>query len=281
MAKGGYQKRRIQAKRDAAHQARRRAKRNKKILTALITAGIASMFLIAALAFNGGDKKPNFASSPSATPTPSPTITAPAPNPTPSLKFPTPCTAFEGAQGKTAFSNPPCKVIDESKTYAATFKTNLGSFTVDLFAAEAPVTVNNFVFLARAGFYDGTIWHRVIPDFSGKAMIQGGDAENRDGTGGPGYTFGDENMIPLDKPGYLAMANSGAGSNGSQFFVLEGTVGHLNAPGACAGPTGCHSVFGKVIKGLDIVGKIGAVKTGENDKPVKDVILQKVTITGS
>ncbi len=278
MAKGGYQKRRIQQKRDAERAARARARRNKMIMRWLVGVGTVLLAGIVVLVALTGEE-PNPAAGPSATPSASGTPTI---NPTPKIAFPTPCTTYDASvSGKKKFDKPPCKIIDESKTYTAVMQTSLGDITLELFAKEAPVTVNNFVFLSRTKFFDDTIWHRVIPDFSGKAMIQGGDAENRDGTGGPGYQFGDENMISFDKAGYLAMANSGPGSNGSQFFILEGTVGHLNAPGACGPAQGCHTVFGLVTKGLDVVGEIAAVKTGEGDKPVKDVIIEKVTIRES
>jgi cyclophilin family peptidyl-prolyl cis-trans isomerase len=154
---------------------------------------------------------------------------------------------------------------------------------VQLFADRAPKTVNNFVFLAQQKFFDGSIFHRVIPNFGegDTAMIQGGDAANRNGTGDAGYKFEDENTIPLDKPGYLAMANSGPGTNGSQFFVLEGTVPHLNVSGQCPGPSSCHSVFGEVTSGIDVVRKIGAVQRGEGDRPSEDVVLVSVTIQES
>jgi peptidyl-prolyl cis-trans isomerase B (cyclophilin B) len=281
VAKGGYQKRRIQAKKEAERAARARARRNKTIMRWLVGVGAVALAGVVVLLALGGDDKPSFASSP--TPTPSTSTSAtPTSNPTPQLAFPTPCTSFgSNVVGEKKFSKPPCKVIDESKTYTATLKTNLGTIEVELFASQAPVTVNNFVFLARTEFFDGSLWHRVIPDFAGKAMIQGGDPVNKDGTGGPGYQFGDENMVAFDAPGFLAMANSGPGTNGSQFFILEGTVQHLNAPGNCGGNSGCHTVFGKVTKGLDVVHKIAAVKTGENDKPAQDVILEKVTIKES
>lgn len=277
MAKGGYQKRRIQAKRDAERAARARARRNKLIMRWLVSVGVVGLAaVVVVVAFFGGDEPVATAS-----PTPS-TSPAPSANPTPKLAFPTPCTTFSASlEGKKSFDNPPCKLIDEAKTYSATLQTSMGDITVELLAKDAPVTVNNFVFLARTGFYDDTIFHRVIPDFSGKAMIQGGDAANRNGTGDAGYKFGDENMIPFDTAGFLAMANSGPETNGSQFFILEGTVQHLNTPGQCAGPQGCHTVFGRVTKGLDVVGKIAAVKTATGDKPVKDVVIEKVTIKES
>ena len=134
---------------------------------------------------------------------------------------------------------PPVGALDTSKTYTATFKTAAGEFEVLLFDDEAPLTVENFINLATIGFYDGTTFHRVIPDF----MAQGGDPKG-DGTGGPGYRFVDEFDATRrhDKPGILSMANSGKNTNGSQFFITFAPTPHLDD---------VHSVFGEVISGLD------------------------------
>jgi cyclophilin family peptidyl-prolyl cis-trans isomerase len=132
-------------------------------------------------------------------------------------------------------------VIDPKKTYAATFKTEVGDFVVDLFADRVPQTVNNFVFLAREGFYDGVTFHRVIKGF----MAQGGDPTGT-GAGGPGYRFQDEFHPALkhDGPGVLSMANAGPNTNGSQFFITYVATPHLD---------GRHAVFGKVVEGMDVV----------------------------
>ncbi|MDA1279554.1 MAG: peptidylprolyl isomerase [Chloroflexi bacterium] len=139
---------------------------------------------------------------------------------------------------------PPSGALDKSKSYTATFKTERGEFEIMLYANDAPLTVENFVNLARAEFYDGTTFHRVIPGF----MVQGGDPTGT-GTGGPGYRFGDEFRKNLrhDSEGVLSMANAGPGTNGSQFFITLGPTPHLD---------GKHSVFGKIIKGMDIVKSI-------------------------
>ena len=136
---------------------------------------------------------------------------------------------------------PPTGALDTSKTYTATFKTEKGDIVVDLYADRAPLTVENFVNLARAGFYDGTTFHRVINGF----MAQGGDPTGT-GTGGPGYQFGDEFHPTLrhDGAGVLSMANAGPGTNGSQFFITYGPTPHLD---------GRHSVFGKVTSGMDVL----------------------------
>jgi cyclophilin family peptidyl-prolyl cis-trans isomerase len=139
---------------------------------------------------------------------------------------------------------PPSGALDTSKSFAAIFKTEKGDITVELFADRAPLTVENFINLARAGFYDGTTFHRVIKGF----MAQGGDPTGT-GTGGPGYQFGDEFHPSLrhDGAGVLSMANAGPGTNGSQFFITHGPTPHLDDR---------HSVFGKVIAGMDVVNSL-------------------------
>jgi len=132
-------------------------------------------------------------------------------------------------------------VIDENKRYIATIGTSAGDIVIELFADKAPRTVNNFVFLARDGYYDGVTFHRVIKGF----MAQGGDPTGT-GTGGPGYRFDDEFHPALkhDGPGVLSMANAGPGTNGSQFFITYAATPHLD---------GRHTVFGRVIEGMEVV----------------------------
>ena len=139
------------------------------------------------------------------------------------------------------YDAPPPMVIDPAKKYTATISTDAGDIVIDLFADRAPATVNNFVFLARDGYYDGVTFHRVIRDF----MAQGGDPTGT-GRGGPGYQFADEFDPALrhDGPGVLSMANAGPGTNGSQFFITFRATPHLD---------GKHTVFGKVSGGLDVV----------------------------
>ena len=148
---------------------------------------------------------------------------------------------------------------------SATLHTNHGPIALELFDGEAPKTVENFRKLATDGFYDGVIFHRVIPDF----MIQGGDPTGT-GTGGPGYTFEDEfNDHPVER-GALAMANAGPNTNGSQFFIVTAD--------ACPWLDGKHTVFGRVTDGLDVVDTISQVETGASDKPVADVVIERIDV---
>ena len=142
---------------------------------------------------------------------------------------------------QTSWSEPPAMSIDSSKSYFATIKTELGTVRAELFADKAPRTVNNFVFLARQGYYDDTTFHRVIPGF----MAQAGDPTGT-GTGGPGYTFDDEFHPDLvhDSVGILSMANRGENTNGGQFFIIYEPQSHLD---------GQHAVFGKVVSGMDVL----------------------------
>ena len=168
-----------------------------------------------------------------------------------------------------------------TQTLTATLNTSAGRIVLRLFPDHAPKTVRNFVELAEgarqwthpdtgtpsnAKLYDGTIFHRVIPDF----MIQAGDPTGT-GTGGPGYQFEDEvaGGPGFTKPGYLAMANAGPGTNGSQFFITTAPTPWLN---------GRHTIFGEVIEGSDVVDRISHVKTGSQDRPVEDVVVESVTV---
>jgi len=139
------------------------------------------------------------------------------------------------------WNKPPEMEIDPKKKYTAHMKTDVGTMVIELFTDKTPKTVNNFVFLARQGYYDGVIFHRVIANF----MAQGGDPTGT-GSGGPGYKFADEFHPSLrhDKQGVLSMANAGPGTNGSQFFITHGPTPHLNDK---------HSVFGQVVEGLDVL----------------------------
>jgi cyclophilin family peptidyl-prolyl cis-trans isomerase len=149
---------------------------------------------------------------------------------------------------------------------AATLHTNHGAIAVDLFDDDAPKTVENFVALARKGFYDGVIFHRVIPDF----MIQGGDPSGT-GSGGPGYTFEDEANDHHVARGALAMANAGPNTNGSQFFIVTAD--------ACPWLDGKHTVFGRVTGGMEVVDAISAVGTDGRDRPREDVVIERVELS--
>ncbi|WP_314628617.1 peptidylprolyl isomerase [uncultured Selenomonas sp.] len=148
----------------------------------------------------------------------------------------------------------------------AVFETNQGTFEVELFEDKAPITVKNFTDLAEKGFYDGLIFHRVIDGF----MIQGGDP-NGTGTGGPGYTIPDEfgEGLKHDSEGVLSMANAGPNTGGSQFFITLAPTPWLD---------GHHAIFGKVVKGMDVVRAIGKVDTDFQDKPLSKGVMEKVTI---
>ncbi len=199
--------------------------------------------------------------------------------------------AVAAAQKKAEKVQPETKKIEKKeekplvtpgKTLFAIMETSMGTIEIKLFPESAPKTVRNFVELARGEkewvdprsfkkvkdkpLYDGTIFHRVIPNF----MIQGGDPRGT-GTGGPGYKFEDEfdPKLKFDRPGLLAMANAGPNTNGSQFFITEVPTPHLNNR---------HTIFGEVTKNFELVKEIARVETGPRDKPAKDVVLKKLTI---
>jgi cyclophilin family peptidyl-prolyl cis-trans isomerase len=172
------------------------------------------------------------------------------------------------ASAPKQFSSAPPMSIDQAKKYTATLDTSLGTMTADLFASDAPVTVNNFVFLAQQGFYNGVTFHRVINNF----MIQTGDPTGT-GTGGPGYRFNDEPVTRKYERGTLAMANAGPNTNGSQFFIV-----HKDYP---LPPN--YTIFGKLTSGLDVLDKIATTPTGPgrggNDTPRTAVTINSITIS--
>ena len=179
-----------------------------------------------------------------------------------------PFPAFDGSAPKQQkFSAPPEMGIDAGKRYTATMSTSMGEMVIALDPIKAPKTVNNFVFLALNHYYDGIIFHRIINGF----MCQGGDPTGT-GRGGPGYKFEDE----LPRPGQyeigsVAMANAGPNTNGSQFFLISGPNG--------AGLPPQYSLFGKIVKGLDVLDAMQNVSTGGGDRPKQDVVINSVTIT--
>lgn len=190
---------------------------------------------------------PPVAENPPAPPVPAP----PTKNPMPTKQYP----------------SPPALSLDATKTYTATLETDKGVIEMALNAKATPVTVNNFVFLAKEKFYDGTIFHRTIPGF----MIQGGDPLGT-GMGGPGYRFDDEVFTGEYQRGIVAMANAGPDTNGSQFFIMH--ADYALPPN--------YVIFGQVIKGLEIVDAIATAPTqpsGEGSKPVTPVVVKTVTIS--
>jgi len=180
----------------------------------------------------------------------------------------TPFPPLDGSAPKQQkFAEAPEMGIDPAKRYTATMETSMGTLVIALDPIAAPRTVNNFVYLAAQHYYDGVIFHRIISGF----MCQGGDPDGS-GRGGPGYKFGDE----LPKPGKyqigsLAMANAGPNTNGSKFFIVSG-------PSGCSLPP-LYSLFGQVVKGLDIVEMMQNVPTGPGDRPKTDVVIKSVAIT--
>jgi cyclophilin family peptidyl-prolyl cis-trans isomerase len=171
------------------------------------------------------------------------------------------------------WSTPPAMTIDKTKTYYATLDTTLGAFKIQLFASESPLTVNNFIFLSKQGYYNGIIFHRIMKSY----MIQTGDPTGT-GSGSPGYRFNDELPVKHQyEPGIVAMANSGANTNGSQFFVCTGGDSRNlnNMPN--------YTQFGKVVEGMDVVQKIASVQVVSNgfevSKPVNPPVIKSISIS--
>ena len=180
------------------------------------------------------------------------------------------CPAADGSSPKTQkFDGPPPMCIDPANTYTATMVTSMGELKIALDPIGAPKTVNNFVFLARYHYFDDISFHRVIQGF----MCQGGDPEGT-GRGGPGYRFEDE--LPKRgryEVGSVAMANAGPNTNGSQFFLISGPSG--------VGLPPSYSLFGKIVKGLEVLDAMEKVPTGASDRPVTPLTINSVTIAES
>jgi cyclophilin family peptidyl-prolyl cis-trans isomerase len=181
---------------------------------------------------------------------------------------PTAAPANGGSSVAKQWSSPPAMTIDPNRQYVATIKTTMGDMTADLYAKDAPVTVNNFVFLANQHFYDNVKFHRIIKGF----MVQTGDPTGT-GTGGPGYRFPDEKVTRPYTRGTLAMANAGPNTNGSQFFIM-----HQDYP---LPPN--YTIFGKLTSGLDVLDKIASVpvtagRGGEQSVPTVDVRIESISI---
>ena len=181
--------------------------------------------------------------------------------------MPTAFPPFDGsAPVSQKFSSAPEMGIDTSKRYTATMDTSMGTMVIALDAINAPLTVNNFVFLALNHYYEGVIFHRIINGF----MCQGGDPTGT-GTGGPGYRFNDETVKQRYQLGSIAMANAGPNTNGSQFFLISGASG--------VGLPPQYNHFGQIVKGLEVLDAMQAVQTARGDRPLTDVVINKVTIT--
>jgi cyclophilin family peptidyl-prolyl cis-trans isomerase len=163
-----------------------------------------------------------------------------------------------------SYPAPPPMSIDPAHSYEATINTSAGQMTAELLPGDAPRTVNNFVFLARDGFYDGVIFHRVIPGF----MIQGGDPTGT-GRGGPGYRFDDEPVQRSYSRGILAMANAGPNTNGSQFFIMHADYGLPPS----------YTIFGRLTSGTEVLDAIATAPTGASDRPHQPTSITSVTIT--
>lgn len=232
-------------------------------MAALVVGGLiaAGGLTVGALALFGGDDPP---AEPVAGPTPTPTQEETMAEPA--------GVACGGEvpeaadQRKPSYDEPPEMQLDDGADYVAVLQTSCGRVEIDLFEEQTPITVNNFAFLAREGFYDGTIFHRVIAGF----MNQGGDPVGT-GVGGPGYQFEDEivDELSFDRPGLLAMANAGPGTNGSQFFITAGPAQHLD---------GMHTIFGEVTGGMDVVDRINQLPTGPNDEPTDTVYIESIRV---
>ena len=260
MANKRTRERQLQKLAQRRAEERRRQRRNRVIVGVVVGALALGGIGLAARAFLGGDEgraRPQAGPSPTTTQAPEETGAVACDAEVPEL----------AGQQKQQYPKAPEMQIDENAQYTATLQTSCGVVEIELLAKEAPITVNNFVFLAREGFYDGLTFHRVIPGF----MAQGGDPLGT-GTGGPGYQFEDEvdTDLKFDEPGLLAMANSGPDTNGSQFFITVAPAEHLN---------GLHTIFGRVTEGMDVVTEIESYGTPEGTT-TSTVYIEKVTIDG-
>lgn len=247
-----------------------------KILSALLLAGVAALsFAACNLITPPPLGQPEAAPSPTAAPAGSGSTPAteipPATRITSSsdgASAPTPEVVVSGGRSIKQWASPPAMAIDPGASYTAVLNTTAGPITIELLSSDAPNTVNNFVFLAREGFYDNVIFHRTIPGF----MIQGGDPTGTGG-GGPGYRFADE---PVNRPysrGVMAMANAGPNTNGSQFFLM-----HADYP---LPPN--YTILGQAVAGLETIDTIATAPTkpgGEGSSPVNPVTIQSVEIVG-
>jgi cyclophilin family peptidyl-prolyl cis-trans isomerase len=253
------------AKLAARRQAERAAQQRRRARIVGGITGLAVIGLVVAgyFAFTGGDT-PNASATPSTSSSPSVAGDL--------CSSKAPKTAGEK---KPTFKQAPEMTIDPKATYTATMKTSCGTIEMELYPDVAPIGVNNFVFLARQGFYDGLTFHRIVAGFA----LQGGDPAG-DGSGGPGYQFDNEisKKVTFADAGMLAYANSGIDTNGSQFFITLAPE-----PGLDPTPTASYTIFGKVTKGMDVAQKMGALPTTDNGQgelsvPTQPVYIDSVTI---
>ena len=256
------------------------ARRNRLGLFAIIGAFVFGLLLL--VRFAGGDDEAVIEDpglNPDATTTTAPeaeTVAITVPEPGGAITGETPCPAEDGSSERiTSFESAPPLCIDPGKSYTAEVTTTKGTYTIELDAAAAPNTVNNFVVLSRYHYYDGVAFHRIVPGF----VVQGGDAVGPSpGVGNPGYRFDDELPIPDPETelayqnGSVAMANSGVNTNGSQFFVVTGENGENLPP--------LYSKFGQVTAGMDVVMDIESVGTA-GGAPTEEVVIESITITES
>jgi cyclophilin family peptidyl-prolyl cis-trans isomerase len=248
------------AKLAARRQAERRAAKRRRDITLGVVAGVAGLaLLVTGFVILTGDDDGAAQASASPTPTADPVAarcdhTAPP----------------SAGEQKPTFDRAPRDQLDPGASYTATMRTSCGTIEIELLRDIAPVGVNNFVFLAREGFYDGLTFHRIVPDF----VVQGGDPAG-DGTGGPGYEFETETSPKqaFDAAGLVAYANSGPDTNGSQFFITLGPTPQLD-PGGGAGE---FTIFGRVTKGMKAVRALGAQPV-DGETPMQPVYIESVRI---
>jgi cyclophilin family peptidyl-prolyl cis-trans isomerase len=278
------------AKLAARRQAERRAaqRRRSRIVGAVTVLLVVGLGVAGFALLTGGDGTPGASATPSATASASATGPSPKPTETGTVKnqadIPTKVACGgtvpkAAGQAEPQYSNVPPEQIDPAKTYTATIATSCGDIEVKLDPADTPIAVNNFVFLAQKGFYDGLWFHRIVPSF----VIQGGDPLGT-GSGGPGYQFTTESNAKLTYTGtgyLLAYANSGPDTNGSQLFITIGPQPNLDPP------QGPYTAFGQVTKGQDVVDEIAKVPVkaasggGEKSTPEEAVYIESVTVTES
>jgi cyclophilin family peptidyl-prolyl cis-trans isomerase len=259
-----------EAGRAAQLEAARQAKKKQSAIRVAVVAAMAvGLAVLAAALFSGGDEKDDAAAGDSTTTSSGPAATTTTVDPAVLAKVQCNDTKPPDNPNRPTFKEPPPMTIDAAKKYTATMETSCGKIEIDLDPKAAPKTVNSFVFLAKQKFFDGLTFHRVVKDF----VIQGGDPQGT-GSGGPGYEFVSE--LPSGPPYYeigsIAMANSGADTNGSQFFIVVGDNG-VNL-------SGDYSRFGKVSAGMDTIQAIEAVgMDADPGTPSEEIKITKVTIS--